>query len=47
MDDRYISLYIDETSKYGNKVMGYHTRDHHGHYFTLGLRDLVTKSEKK
>ena len=26
--------------------MGYHIRDHDGHYFTLGLRDLVTKSGK-
>ena len=39
-----LSFYSDETSKFGNKVCGYHVRDEDGHYFTLGLRDLVTKS---
>ena len=38
VDDGYVSLYTDETSKY--------IRDHDGHYFTLGLRDLVRKSGK-
>lgn len=38
------SIYTDETSKFGNKVCGYHVRDEEGNYFTLGLRDLTTKS---
>ena len=42
----HISLYTDETSKYNNKVMGYHVRDNDGHYFTLELRDHITKSGK-
>lgn len=41
-----ISLYTDETSKFGQKVGGYHVRDKEGRYFTLGLRDLTTKSGK-
>ena len=38
------SLYTDETTKFGNKVCGYHVRDSEGTYYTLGLRDLTTKS---
>ena len=37
------TLYTDETSKYGNKIGGYHVSDKEGNDFTLGLRDLVTK----
>ena len=46
VNEKHISLYTDETSKYGNKVMGFHIRDNEGHFYTLGLRDLVTKSGK-
>ena len=38
------SIYTDETSKFGKKVMGYHVRDQEGNYFTLGLREIATKS---
>ena len=43
-DKKDTSIYTDETSKFGNKVCGYHLRDQDGNYFTLGMRDLVTKS---
>ena len=39
-----MSIYTDETSKFGKKVTGYHVRDQEGNYFTLGLRELATKS---
>ena len=38
------TLYSDETSKYGEKVMGYHLSDNDKRYYTLGLRDIATKS---
>ena len=40
----HISLYTDEISMYGIKVISYHVRDIDGYFFILGLRDLVTKS---
>lgn len=40
------SLYTDETSKFGKKVCGYHIRDKEGNFFTLGMRDMITKSGK-
>ena len=46
VNERNISLYTDETSKFGNKMMGYHVRYQDGQYFTLGLRDITTKSGK-
>ena len=38
------TLYMDETSKYGEKVMGYHISNSDKRYFVLGLRDIATKS---
>ena len=38
-----ITLYTDETSKYGNKIEGYHISDKESKFYTLGFRDLVTK----
>ena len=37
------TLYTDETSIFDNKIGGYHISDKEGNYYTLGLRNLVTK----
>ena len=36
--------YTDETSKFGEKYMGYHGSDDSGRFWVLGLRDISTKS---
>ena len=38
------TLLTDETSKFGDKYMGYHTADSHGNMYVLGLREIETKS---
>lgn len=38
------TLYSDETSKYGEKVMGYHLSDENKRFWVLGLRDITIKS---
>ena len=38
------ALLTDETSKFGEKYMGYHTADAEGNLWVLGLREMVTKS---
>lgn len=38
------TLYSDETSKYGQKYMGYHLTDENQTHYVLGIRDLATKS---
>ena len=37
-------LLSDETSKYGQKIEGFHVSDDEGRLYVLGLRQLVTKS---
>ena len=39
-----LTLYSDETSKYGVKYCGYHVSDESGDMYVLGLRQLETKS---
>ena len=38
------ALLTDETSKFGEKYMGYHTADAEGNLWVLGLREMETKS---
>ena len=38
------TLYSDETSKYGEKFMGFHITDAEKRFYVLGVRDLATKS---
>ena len=38
------TLYSDETSKFGEKYMGFHAIDADHRYWVLGVRDLATKS---
>ena len=38
------TLYSDETSKHGEKYMGFHASDTEKRFYVLGLRDLATKS---
>jgi len=45
-EKKHTSLYTDETSKFGTKVGGYHIRDSDGSFYTLGMRELTTKSGK-
>lgn len=40
------TLYSDETSKYGDKFMGYHASDENKRYWVLGLRDIASKSSE-
>ncbi|WAR12743.1 SPIN3-like protein [Mya arenaria] len=39
-----LTLYTDETSKFGVKYSGYHVSDEEGTMFVLGMRQLETKS---
>ena len=43
-----LTLYRDETPKFGkgNKHYGYHASDEYGQLYTLGLRQIPTKSSK-
>jgi hypothetical protein len=43
-DKTNLTLYTDETTKFGTKYSGYHTSDTEGRMYVLGLRQLVTKS---
>ena len=43
-DKQNTTLHTDETSKYGDKYGAFACRDGDGIYYTLGLRDLCTKS---
>ena len=45
-DKENTSLYTDETSKFGNKVCGFHLRDSEGFFFTLGMRDFFQNQVK-
>ena len=38
------TLYSDETTKHGDKFMGYHASDSDKRYWVLGLRDIASKS---
>jgi hypothetical protein len=40
-----LCLLSDETSKFGKKIEGFHVRTENKQYYTLGLRQIVTKSE--
>ena len=40
------TLLTDETSKFGNKFMGYEAADSTGNLWVLGLRDIETKSSE-
>lgn len=39
-----LTIYTDETTKYGTKFGGYHLSDSEGRMYVLGLRQLLTKS---
>lgn len=39
-----VTLYTDETSKYGTKVSGYHVSEDICGMYVTGMRELVTKS---
>ena len=41
-----VCLMTDETSKFGNKYMGYEARDDEGTFWVLGLREITTKSSQ-
>lgn len=41
-----LTIYTDETSKFGAKYSGYHVSDCEGNMYVLGLRQLITKSAK-
>ncbi|WAQ99781.1 hypothetical protein MAR_024154 [Mya arenaria] len=39
-----MTLYTDETTKFGTKYSGYHVSDTEGNTYVLGMREIVTKS---
>lgn len=40
------TLYSDETSKFGKKYYGYHISTQEGQFYSLGFRQIVTKSDQ-
>lgn len=42
--DKHTTLLTDETSKFGQKFMGYEACDSEDNFWVLGLRDIETKS---
>ncbi|WAQ97078.1 hypothetical protein MAR_029768 [Mya arenaria] len=43
-DKENLTLYTDETTKFGTKYSGYHTSDTDGNMYVLGMREILTKS---
>ena len=43
-DQKYTTLYSDETSKKSDKYIGFHVTDSKKRHYVLGIRDLATKS---
>jgi len=43
-DQENLTLYADETSKFGIKYSDYHVSDQEGNMYVLGMRQLETKS---
>jgi len=43
-DQENLTLYADETSKFGIKYSGYHVSDQERNMYVLGMRQLETKS---
>ena len=45
-EENNLTIYTDETSKYGNKYSGYHVSDSKGEMYVLGMRQILTKSRQ-
>lgn len=45
-DEDNLTLYTDETTKFGTKYSGYHVSDSAGQLYVMGMRQILTKSGK-
>lgn len=43
-DEDNVTIYTDETTKFGTKYSGYHVSDNRGQMYVLGMRQILTKS---